>query len=195
MRALLRRRNFIFCEHIARSQAGFTIVELLAALFLLALAASLAIPQLGQITDANVKSQARQIGGAVEYASTQAVARRRIYRLYFDINEGRYWLATQRKNGSYRPLKQDLLGRPHALMDGVLFESVFAVDTLYQKGVTYAEFLPDGTVDPLLVHLQTDEDDPSHYTVEVDEFTASSEILDEYLDPKNYSKTKPKVAR
>lgn len=183
--------------HLRRSdrsrQGGFTLVELSIVLALLAISASLVIPQLGQLTDANVKAQARYFQGTMEYATTQAVARRRPHRLYIDLDKGTYWIAAQGEYGRYRALENDPLGKERPLRDGVILEDVFVVDTIYKKGVTYIEFLPDGTMDPALIHLTTD--DKVEYTVIADEFTGLASVDVGHLDPKEYSRTEPKVAR
>lgn len=186
--ALLRRR----LAARGRGSAGFTLVEVGVALALLALTAALVIPELGQITDANVRSQGRFFVGAIEYANTQAVTRRRYYRLYFDLDKNTYWVAARNEKGKFRPLEYDALGSERHLLDGVEFKDVFIIDTVYKKGVTYAELLPDGTMDPMLIHLDSYSGD--EYTVEIDDYVSSAEVYPGYTEPKDYSSLHVKFA-
>lgn len=176
----------------SRSAAGFTLVEVGVALALLALTAALVIPELGQITDANVRSQGNAFIGAIEYANTQAVTRRRYYRLYFDLDKNTYWVAARNEKGHFRPLEFDPLGSERPLLDGVEFKDVFIIDTVYKKGVTYAELLPDGTMDPMLIHLDSYSGD--EYTVEIDDYVSSAEVFPGYTEPKDYSSLTVKFA-
>lgn len=175
-----------------RAAAGFTLIEVGVALALLALTASLVIPELGQLTDAYVKSQSGQFVGAIEFANTQAVTRRRYYRLYFDLDKNRYWIAARNSKGNFRPLENEPLGADRPLREGVVFKDVFIIDTVYKKGVTYAEFLPDGTMDPLLIHLESYNGD--EYTVEIDHYTSTAEFYPGYTEPKDYTSRTVKFA-
>lgn len=168
-------------------ERGFTLIEVAVVIAVLAIAAAIAIPEFRQITDANVKSEAGMLAGAIEYANTQAVTRRRFYRLYFDLAKQRFWLA-RRTPGGYKEDKTSMLARSRPLSEGVSFEVLLIAGTLYKPGPAlseppYLEFLPDGTTDDAILCLKSEQDD--HYSLEVDPLTAASEIESECPDLSN----------
>jgi len=162
-------------------------------MFIIAVVASFVIPELGTITDANVREQSNLFVGAIEYSCTQAVVRHRKYRLGFDLDKRTYWLEVQVQSSRFRALKQDLLGREKTLERGVSYKDIFVGETLYTKGVTYANFLPDGTMDRLMIQLETENED--EYRVVANEFTCGAESKPGTVDPKDEYGTDRRVKR
>lgn len=82
--------------------AGFTLIELIAVMLIMAIAAALVAPSLinFRVARANNNSAVTLLGMA-HYARSQAEAEGRTYRLNFDSQAGAFWLTAQADNGSY----------------------------------------------------------------------------------------------
>ena len=186
MRAAIPRRTPALCARHRRAGAGFTLIEVGIALALLAMTAMFVIPELNQITDANVKSQALQLVGVIEHANTQAVTRRNRYQLRMDLDKHTYSLwAYHSGKGKFVPAPSAMVGKEQKLEEGVVFKDVFVAGKLYKKGLTYFEFQPDGTTDEGMIHLASLNDD--EYTVEVDYYMATGEVFPGYTTPEEFT--------
>lgn len=73
-------------------RAGFTLIELAIALGIAALATSAAMVAVGSITDANLRSTAIDLSGAIKMSYDRAIMQRRTQRIAFDIDKGVWWL-------------------------------------------------------------------------------------------------------
>ena len=73
-------------------ERGFTLIEVMAVVLLLALLAGVAIPAFGRGGAADAENDAKQIGAAVEYARRSALISRDPHRLVLDLRGARWWL-------------------------------------------------------------------------------------------------------
>ena len=70
---------------------GFTLIELTVVIVILGVMLSLIIPRLGELGEANLKRSARHLTGMIRFLKDESQARKAVYRLRFDVHEGRYW--------------------------------------------------------------------------------------------------------
>jgi len=89
-----RRRGF-------RSQTGFSLLELLVVLMLLALVTAVVAPSLGRsLATAKLKTSSREIAATIRLARSKAVREQQVYLLGFDLEKGEMELSGL--NSSYR---------------------------------------------------------------------------------------------
>lgn len=74
----------------SRRASAFTLVEILVALAVVALALGFAVPKLTELSGIELRSAARRLVGAARYAADQAAVRKTPYRLRFDFAERAY---------------------------------------------------------------------------------------------------------
>jgi general secretion pathway protein H len=72
-------------------QAGFTLIELAIALGIAALTTAMAVMGINAITDANLRSTAVELTGAVKSCYDRAIMQKRVERLAIDIDKGAWW--------------------------------------------------------------------------------------------------------
>jgi len=77
---------------IRRHEHGFTLIEIVVVLLLIALVFSLVVPQFRARTDADLKRSSIRLAATIEHVFYQSVFRRETYRLQYDLASGRYWL-------------------------------------------------------------------------------------------------------
>ena len=114
---------------MAGRKKGFTLLELLLVMLIVAVAMGITAPRLGLFTGSRhiVNTSARFVALS-DYARTQSVSEGRTYRLNIDRDRGAYWL-TAEDDGVYQRLGSDM-GKDFLLPHGVKIESVeFAYDT------------------------------------------------------------------
>jgi general secretion pathway protein H len=88
-------------RRLAQIQAGFSLLELVMVLMLLALATAFVIPSLGRgLATAQLRASSREIAAAVRLARSRAVREQEVYLLGFDLNKNEVELASL--NSSYR---------------------------------------------------------------------------------------------
>ncbi len=75
----------------ARAQGGFTLVELLVVISVIALLAGLAAPAVGTLTGANAREAAGRLAGGMRYLFDTAALRHTSCRLAIDLDADAWW--------------------------------------------------------------------------------------------------------
>lgn len=78
-------------RHIARSEHGVTLIEIMVALVLIGLMVVGAVTGLQSITKSDLRGSASRMAGAIRYLFDRASTTGRAHRLVFDFKEGSYW--------------------------------------------------------------------------------------------------------
>jgi general secretion pathway protein H len=71
---------------------GLTLIEITVALAIAALVVSLGLVSLNALTDADLKSSAVELTGAIKFSYDRAIMEKRIQRMGFDMGKGLWWL-------------------------------------------------------------------------------------------------------
>jgi prepilin-type N-terminal cleavage/methylation domain-containing protein len=74
------------------NRRGLTLIELMIGLAIAAMVAAISVGAVNSITDANLRSAAVELTGAVKYSYDRAIMQNRIQRLAMDIDSGTWWL-------------------------------------------------------------------------------------------------------
>lgn len=86
--------------------SGFTLVELLIVIVIIAIAALTAIPMMSSAASVQIRSAANMIAADLEYAKSMAISRAQYFSVVFDKNTESYWIEDQSGNVLPHPVKK-----------------------------------------------------------------------------------------
>jgi prepilin-type N-terminal cleavage/methylation domain-containing protein len=135
-------------------QSGFTMLELILVMLIIAIMAGMIAPSLGRFTAGRaVDNFSRQIVGVAQYARALSISEARVYRLNFDQNAGQFWLTADTGGGNFTSPKGDF-NRRFPAPDGVRMQvqvgvqpniSLMLSQNVQQQAVPQSGVLIDGT--------------------------------------------------
>ena len=79
-------------RHPRASLRGLTLIEITIGLAIAAMVMAVGVTSINAITDANLRSSAVEITGAVKYSYDRAIMEKRLQRIAFDIDRQVWWL-------------------------------------------------------------------------------------------------------
>ena len=82
-----------------KKQKGFTLIELVFVIVLLALISSVAVPTAGNLLGINMNTASTQVAGYLRTGYEQAVMRQERIRIRFDLERNTYWAETYEPKG------------------------------------------------------------------------------------------------
>jgi hypothetical protein len=91
----------------------------------------------------------------VRHVYDQSTAKKRLYRLNYQLNEGELWITYLNDSGEFVEDESNL-ARRRRLPTGVRFEDIVIPTEKVSEGQTYTQFFPTGLVDRSIVHLRAD---------------------------------------
>lgn len=166
-----------------KKNSGFTMIELLVVIFLIGAFVFIAVPKIQTGTEINIKSASRNLTATIKYLYNEAVFKKNIYRLVFDIDQNLYWIETL--SGDEYVHSADPNHKRKRLPPGVYFSEVVTERTLGRSSLDeefeYILFLPTGFAEPAAIHLSTD-DVNKNYTLQTKPYTGGTRVYDEYVD-------------
>ena len=164
---------------VARCSRGFTLLELMIVMVIIAVMTSFAIPSLRtSLYSDQLKTTARRVIGLVSEASQEAIRTQTVHLLSFDLEQNRIWL-TASKTGK---LDDDKESNQKLTVP----ESVRIVDIESDHGgkrsggTTEIRFSKQGYVDKTLIHLRSD--DGRDLTIMLSPFLAVTRVYDSYYE-------------
>ncbi len=162
---------------------GFTLIELTVIIVILGVMLSLIIPRLGEIGEANLKRSARHLTGMIRFLHDEAQMKKRVYRLRFDIQAGRYWMEqmvrTPEQKLAFAPVQSEM-GSEASLSGQTTFRDVKVAG---HPDEPYILFTPDGMVENAFIHLR--DGDGKDFTLIVDPLMGTTELRDGYVEKKS----------
>lgn len=159
---------------------GFTLIELVVVIAILGVMIALVAPQLGEIGEANLKRSTRHLTGMIRFLHEEAQAKKSVYRLMFDIQDGRYWAEVQRRTADnameFRRVQSVIAGE--GMLSG---QTTFRdIKVAGHPDETYMLFTPDGWVEHALIHLR--DGNERDFTLFVKPLTGNTELMDGYVE-------------
>lgn len=159
---------------------GFTLIELAVVIVILGVMIALVIPAMGELDSANLKRSARHLTGMIRFLRDDAQAKKAVYRLSFDIPNGRYWAErltiSVDTTAEFKRLSSPLAN------EGTLYgRTVFKdVHVPSHPDEPYILFTPEGWVEKAYIYLRDGEE--RDYTLIVNPLTGNTELLDGYVE-------------
>jgi general secretion pathway protein H len=133
-----------------QNKAGFSLLELLVVLMLLALLTAVVIPSLGRgLSTAKLKTSSREIAASIRLARSKAVSEQQVYLLGFDLAKNEVRLSGL--NSTYR--------KSFELPDGVHLTRVSLLETRVEEETKdpFFYFMPNGNSQSFEVSLRNEQ--------------------------------------
>jgi general secretion pathway protein H len=133
-----------------QNQAGFSLLELLVVLMLLALLTAVVIPSLGRgLSTAKLKTSSREIAASIRLARSKAASEQQVYLLGFDLEKNEVKLSGL--NSTYR--------KSFELPEGVHLTRVSLLETRVEQETKdpFFYFMPNGNSQSFEVSLRNEQ--------------------------------------
>jgi len=159
------------------SPAGFTLIEIMAVMLLIALLATFLLPDFGILSRVKLRHEAETLGATLELARARAVMTGKPHRMVLDLDARRYHLewevetldeplsnagsefappprlmAAPSAERSFEPIPTQS-GRATSLEEPISFEEIETSEGVLSQGSVYILFNRDGTTVPTTIYL------------------------------------------
>lgn len=167
-----------------RPSAGFTLLELMIVIVIMGTIMGIAIPQMNNLFEVNLKSSMRKLSGAILFCFNESVIKQTPIRLNFDMDTSEYWLSflvTNGSTGEFVDLPTDMFNREQ-LPPGVFFKDVLTPHSFEKEteGEAFITFYPTGFAERGIIHVTTR--DERVYTLVTKPMTGKTVIYDREVD-------------
>ena len=137
------------------SEGGFTLLEIVMVVAVLALFVGLAVPRLPDMAGTRIHNNARKVSMILQLARSRAVSLRRYYRVEMDLETNDVSVSYYGPEGVYVP---DDEVRSISLRDGTITDVVSSSDGKVIEGTAWIRISPRGFIEPSLVHIRDRQD-------------------------------------
>lgn len=165
--------------HLDRKKsAGFTLLELLLVVLILGVTAALVLPRVASFGAGDLKWTSRHFAGLIQHLAQESSKTKQVYRLYYNLENGAYWVAALKENGEFVEMTDPLVAR-RVLPREISFEDVVTPQQgKVDRGEAFTQFFPVG-VEKSWIHLKQGE---RQWTLVINPLTGRVKIFDEYVD-------------
>ena len=158
---------------------GFTLIELMVVIFLIALFSALVIPRLPSIDAGGAERGARRIAGMTKYLYNEAALSGREHRLLFDLDANA--LRPRTLNASHEVVAVKGLAEENKLPSGVkLLDVAVAGQEKVSSGETTMSISPTGWLPQTIIHLESS--NHQILTIRLLSYTGSAEVYEGYRE-------------
>jgi hypothetical protein len=179
--SLVRVRTIRIMQHASRPVAGFTILEMLIALFLLGTALAIMIPRVS--LDEDLRSTGRTLVGLLRTLQEDASSKQTPLRLYLDLDRGLYWLMLLEGKEERIPL-DPAWKIPRSLPESIRFTEISIGQERHMSGQAKVSFLTNGRSEPVTLYLMDSQN--NLLGLAVDPLTGGIRVSNERFDiPRN----------
>jgi len=164
---------------VARPPAsGFTLIELVVVMAILASVLLIAFPGMGALQDFAFRSETRRMAGLFRYLDERATIEARYYRVWFYPEEDSFFVETSPDGEEFVPVSDpDIRGRSlgHSIdMEDVQIAGLGTIS----RGQAAVVFNPSAGADPFSLHLRRED---QRVTLRYNPFSGKVRILDGHL--------------
>lgn len=165
---------------MGKAARGFTLIELAVVIVILGVMIVLVVPTFGEMSGSNLRRSSRHLTAMIRFLRDDAQAKKAIYRLSFDVPNGRYW--AERLNISIDRTAEFKRLRSSLANEGGLFgrTSFRDIHVPGHPDDPYILFTPDGWVEKAYIHLR--DGDEKDYTLIVNPLTGNTELIEGYVE-------------
>lgn len=177
---------------------GFTLIEILLVLGIIAMVTSIGIPAVGRLTYQRVAGATRRFVGTLRSVRNDAILLNKIYRLAINFEDQTWWVESQKQlsilgsesQASSVPSESDTsLGsrfsqdpkygsKPRELPGGVVFDGILTErDGFFKNGLAYIHFFPSGYAEQSLVYLNKQGVQEGGYSLYIQPATGKIEVF------------------
>jgi len=143
-------------------QAGFTLIEMMVVIVIIAMTAMIVIPRLPAPEATRLKNSARNLASGIRFLNDQAIVTKKVYRLHLNLTENSTRISMISPDGDeLRPPDQFMNRR--LIEEGIIIQDVSMPQSgLVSEGEAALSFGPGGSGDGITIHLKGGE---RHFTV------------------------------
>lgn len=163
---------------LAGNESGFTLLEMLLVLFLLAGVVVLVVPRI--VVGEDLRAAGRTFIGAIRSLQGLAATGQKPVKLYVDLDQGTYWAMTMEGREEKPPLDASW-ATPRTLPETIRLTDVSVGQTKRVSGRIDLVFYPNGRMDPATFHFS----DASNtvLAVSIESLTGAIRTSDERIEP------------
>lgn len=164
--------------HAVHSSAGFTLFEMLIALFLLGGMLAIVIPRVSFEED--LRSTGRKLVGILRTFQGMAATEQKPIKLYLDVEQGIYWMMVVDGKEERLPLDPGWK-TPRTLPESVRLTEISIGQDKRMTGRVGVLFYTNGRIEPVTMYLMDNKN--NLLGLQVDALTGAIRVSDERFDP------------
>lgn len=135
-------------------QAGFTMIELMVVIVIIAMAAAIVFPRLPDTEAAKLKNSARNLASGIRFLNDQAIITKKVYRLHLDLTQNSTRISQLSATGDELQPEDQFMSR-QLVEKGIEIEDVTVPRLgLVTEGEVTIPFGPGGSGDGITIHLK-----------------------------------------
>ncbi len=167
-----------FTSHALRSPSGFTILEIIIVLFLLAGLLGIVLPRIS--LEENLSSVGRRMVGTVRSLQSLAMSSQKTVRLYVDMDRGLYWPMILEGNQEKAPI-DPTWATPLNLPATIRISDILLSQGKKESGRVDLSFYPTGRIDPMTMHMMDTKN--NILAIAIEPVTGAIRMSDERIEP------------
>lgn len=181
-----KKKERIFRNGQDSANRGFTLLEIMIVIVLMATIATVATPKFKDIFEVNLKSSTRKMAGSIKFCFNEAIIKQATVRLNFDLVTSSYYhtmLITDPDSiiGEFVEMPSPINERQQ-LPEGIFFQDILTPRSVQkmEDGETYIMFYSTGYAEKAVIHIRD-----SHgnvFTLLVKPLTGGVKIFEGYVD-------------
>ena len=195
-------------SNIKKSKYGFTLVELLVVIALLAIITAISLPRVAGVFRVSLKNTSREMASTIRDAYHSTLLTQKIHRIAYDLDKNQYWVESAPKGTLLMKPKEDqrfeneerqnqrnksfsqatsVTEEKQSLDGDATLKAIYnenAPEKGVQQGKTYSHFFPDGLTESTLIHLEDSQG--NKVTLVISSILGKTKILSKHIKPQEY---------